>query len=61
MALPIRATLEDINQTCVYLSSKPTGASLKDIASVVGEKTRGGSRHFSLGGLWKRRKAEDTR
>jgi predicted nucleotide-binding protein/Mn-dependent DtxR family transcriptional regulator len=38
MALPIRATLEDINQTCVYLSSKPTGASLKDIASVVGEK-----------------------
>jgi hypothetical protein len=38
MALPIRATLEDITQTCVYLASKPTGATLKDISSVVGEK-----------------------
>jgi predicted nucleotide-binding protein len=38
MALPIRATLEDVDQTCAYLASKPTGASIKDIASVVGEK-----------------------
>lgn len=38
MALPIRATLEDISQTCAYLASKPTGATLKDISSVVGEK-----------------------
>lgn len=38
MALPIRATLEDVDQTCAYLASKPTGATLKDIASVVGEK-----------------------
>lgn len=38
MALPIRATLDDINQTCAYLASKPTGATLKDISSVVGEK-----------------------
>ena len=26
MALPIRATLEDIITTCAYLASKPTGA-----------------------------------
>lgn len=38
MALPIRATLDDIAQTCAYLASKPTGATLKDISSVVGEK-----------------------
>lgn len=38
MALPIRASLEDIAQTCGYLASKPTGATLKDITSVVGEK-----------------------
>jgi len=38
MALPIRATLEDVNQTCAYLASKPTGANLKDIAGVVGDK-----------------------
>lgn len=38
MSLPIRATLDDVSQTCAYLASKPTGASLKDIASVVGEK-----------------------
>jgi predicted nucleotide-binding protein len=38
MALPIRATLDDITQTCAYLASKPTGATLKDISSVVGEK-----------------------
>ena len=38
MALPIRATLEDVNQTCAYLASKPTGANLKEIAGVVGEK-----------------------
>lgn len=38
MALPIRATLEDIEQTCAYLSSKPTGATLKDISGVLGDK-----------------------
>lgn len=38
MALPCRATLEDVNQTCVYLAGKPTGATLREIASVVGEK-----------------------
>jgi hypothetical protein len=38
MALPIRATLDDIAQTCAYLASKPTRATLKDISSVVGEK-----------------------
>lgn len=38
MSLPIRATLDDVNQTCAYLASKPTGANLNDIASVVGEK-----------------------
>ena len=38
MALPIRATLDDVNQTCGYLASKPTGATVKEISSVVGEK-----------------------
>ena len=38
MALPVRATLDDVNQTCGYLASKPTGATLKEISSVVGEK-----------------------
>ena len=38
MALPIRVTLEDVTQTCAYLASKPTGATLKDIAGVLGDK-----------------------
>jgi predicted nucleotide-binding protein/Mn-dependent DtxR family transcriptional regulator len=38
MSLPIRATLEDVTQTCGYLSKKPTGANLKEIAGVVGDK-----------------------
>jgi len=38
MALPIRASLEDVDQTCAYLASKPTGATLKDISGVLGGK-----------------------
>ena len=37
MALPNRASIEDVNQTCSYLANKPTGATLKEIAGVVGE------------------------
>ena len=36
--MPIRATLEDVKQTCGYLSSKPTGATLREIAAVVGDR-----------------------
>ncbi len=38
MSLPTRATLDDIEHTCKYLAGKPTGATLKDISSIVGEK-----------------------
>jgi predicted nucleotide-binding protein len=48
MALPIRAALDDISQTCAYLASKPTGATLKDISSVVGEKLADGRRISAL-------------
>jgi predicted nucleotide-binding protein len=37
MALPNRASIEDVNQTCSYLANKPTGATLKEISGVVGE------------------------
>ncbi len=37
MALPVRATLDDVNQTCAYLATKPTGATLKDISGVLGD------------------------
>ncbi|MBX9654675.1 nucleotide-binding protein [bacterium] len=38
MGLPVRATMDDISQTCSYIAQKPTGATTKDITSVVGDK-----------------------
>ncbi len=38
MSLPIRATSDDIQQTCRYLATKPTGAEMKDIRGVLGAK-----------------------
>jgi len=36
--LSIRTTVDDITQTCVYLATKPTGASLRDTSAAIGEK-----------------------
>lgn len=48
MALPIRATLEDVQQTCNYLANKPTGATSKEIKSVLGEKLSDARRLLAL-------------
>ena len=36
--LPSRATLDDVTQVCVYLSTKPTGATNKEVIAALGEK-----------------------
>ena len=38
MALPIRTTLDDINELCKYLGTKPTGATVKDAKAVLDSK-----------------------
>lgn len=38
MTLPIRTTLEDIIELCEYLSTKPTGATIKEAKSVLDKK-----------------------
>jgi predicted nucleotide-binding protein len=38
MALPIRTTIEDIQEVCDYLATKPTGASLKEAKAVLDAK-----------------------
>jgi hypothetical protein len=48
MALPTRATSDDIQQTCGYLATKPTGAEVKDIKGVLGNKF---ADHRRLGAL----------
>ena len=48
MALPVRATSEDIDHTCAYLATKPTGATLNDIRGVLGEKLADGRRIAAL-------------
>ena len=37
MALPLRVKLEDIQGICKYLASKPTGATIKEAKSVLGD------------------------
>lgn len=48
MALPVRATQENIEQTCEYLATKPTGAELKEIRSVLGAKHTDGRKISAL-------------
>jgi predicted nucleotide-binding protein len=38
MALPIRTTLEDVQEVCTYLSKKPTGATMKEARAVLDAK-----------------------
>ena len=38
MLLPIRTTVDDIHAVCVYLVTKPTGATLKEARAVVDKK-----------------------
>ena len=38
MALPTRATVEDIQVVCKYLATKPTGSAMKDMKSVIDKK-----------------------
>jgi hypothetical protein len=38
MALPIRTTLEDIQEVCTYLTKKPTGATAKEAKAVLDPK-----------------------
>ncbi len=38
MPLPMRATLDDIENVCKYLAAKPTGATLKEAQSIVDSK-----------------------
>ena len=50
MALPLRASLEDVSKTCSYLANKPTGATLKEIAGVVGDTLTNPNRIAALQG-----------
>jgi hypothetical protein len=36
MALPLRASLEDIITICTYLAGKPTGATIADAKAALG-------------------------
>lgn len=38
MSLPIRTTLEDVTEICVYLATKPTGATIKEAKAVLDPK-----------------------
>lgn len=40
--LPIRTTVDDINKVCAYLQKKPTGASIREAKSVIGDKVLDG-------------------
>jgi len=38
MALPVRTTMEDIQEVCRYLSTKPTGSTLQQAETVLGAR-----------------------
>ena len=48
MALPIRTTLADVQAVCQYLSTKPTGATLKEARTVVDRKRLDGRKLNAL-------------
>ena len=48
MSLPIRTTIDDIEEICRYLSTKPTGASLKEAKSVLEAKRLDGRKLSAL-------------
>lgn len=51
MLLPIRTTLEDLNAVCVYLATKPTGATLPEAKAVVDKRYLDGRKMAALK-LW---------
>ena len=48
MALPIRTTLEDVQDVCAYLATKPTGATLKEARAVLDKKRLDGRKRTAL-------------
>lgn len=48
MPLPIRTTLDDVIELCNYLSTKPTGASVKEAKSVLDPKRLDGRKLSAL-------------
>jgi predicted nucleotide-binding protein len=48
MALPIRTTIEDVQEVCTYLSKKPTGATLKEAKAVLDGKHLDGRKLSAL-------------
>ena len=48
MSLPIRTTMEDIDQVCGYLANKPIGATLAEARSIVDNKHLGGRKLTAL-------------
>ena len=48
MLLPIRTTVDDIHAVCVYLVTKPTGATLKEAKAVVDKKVLDGRKLVAL-------------
>jgi predicted nucleotide-binding protein len=52
MSLPIRTTLDDVIEVCRYLSTKPTGATVKEAKAVLDVKRLDGRKLTALK-LWK--------
>ena len=48
MSLPIRTTIEDVIEVCRYLSTKPTGATIKDARTVLDAKRLDGRKLSAL-------------
>ena len=48
MSLPIRTTMEDIDQVCGYLTNKPIGATLAEARAIVDNKHLGGRKLAAL-------------
>ena len=48
MALPIRTTLNDVQAVCAYLTTKPTGATLREARTVLDSKVLDGRKLSAL-------------
>jgi len=48
MSLPIRTTVDDVIEVCRYLSTKPTGATIKDAKTVIDAKRLDGRKLSAL-------------
>jgi predicted nucleotide-binding protein len=48
MSLPVKTTLDDIQEICRYLSTKPTGSTLKDAKAVIETKRLDGRKLSAL-------------